>query len=219
MDNSEKCMQIAMLEMVFFNILDWSKMKCFQKAIKQSPEMFAEMVSIIFKHQGEEGSVSSEAENTYRSNIYRLYYKAEFCPAEENGIVDLHNLKIWIEKLKLLLENSKQSNLYGYLLGRLFSYSPVGEDGHEPCEAVRFIIERDADDNMVSEYTVSIFNKRGIHTPDAGRSEHQIAERFRANADYLSIKYPKTANIYYSLSQQYEWHSRREREHAENAQY
>lgn len=99
MDNSEKCMQIAMLEMVFFNILDWSKMKCFQKAIKQSPEMFAEMVSIIFKHQGEEGSVSSEAENTYRSNIYRLYYKAEFCPAEENGIVDLHNLKIWIEKL------------------------------------------------------------------------------------------------------------------------
>lgn len=98
MDNSEKCMQIAMLEMVFFNILDWSKMKCFQKAIKQSPEMFAEMVSIIFKHQGEEERVSSEAENTYRSNIYSLYYKAEFCPAEENGIVDLHNLKIWIEK-------------------------------------------------------------------------------------------------------------------------
>lgn len=219
MDNSEKCMQIAMLEMVFFNVLDWSKMKCFQKSIKQSPEIFAEMVSIIFKHQGENEIVRSEVDDTYRSNIYSLYNKAEFCPVEENGIVDLNELKIWIEKLKLLLENSKQSDIYGYLLGRLFSYSPVGEDGHEPCEAVRFIIERDADESMINEYMISTFNKRGIHTPDAGRSEHQIAERFRVNADYLCVKYPKTANIYYSLSQQYEYYSRKERERAENGWY
>jgi hypothetical protein len=219
-NNQEKCMQIARIEISFLNVLDWSEMKCFHASIKRNPEVFSDIVSLIFRHQGDdEKRFLSDEELTYINNIYRLYDKAKFCPAEENGQVDVQRLEEWIKRFQLLLENSRQENLFGYLLGRLFSFSPSGKDAHKPCEAVRLMIENYADDSMIDEYRISVFNERGIHSPSAGKSELQIAEKFKENADFLSIKYPKTAEIYYGLYRQYKSEADRERERAENGWY
>ena len=125
-------------------------------------------------------------------------------------------MQAWTGKFKILLAESRQSNLYGLFMGRLFAFSPKGKDGHEPCEAVRRMIERDADDSLIREYKVTVFNKRGGFTPDAGKSERRIAEKYRDNADFLSMKYPKTAEIYYGLAKEYEIYSKEERVEAEN---
>lgn len=60
---------------------------------------------------------------------------------EKEGEVIYENLKKWIEKFKELLINQKQERLFGNLVGRLLAYSPIGEDGYSPCEAVRMVIE------------------------------------------------------------------------------
>ena len=125
-------------------------------------------------------------------------------------------MQAWTDKFKILLAESRQSNLYSSLMGRLFAFSPKGKDGYEPCEAVRCVIERDADDSFIREYRTAIFNKRGGFTPDAGKSERRIAEKYRDNADFLSMKYPKTAEIYYGLAKEYEIYSKEERVEAEN---
>ncbi|MCI8661647.1 MAG: hypothetical protein HFG54_15630 [Lachnospiraceae bacterium] len=215
-EDQEKCMAIAALEMIFMNILDWTRMRCFQREVKRTPEIFSQIVSIIFRHQGEERRNKSEKGESDISNAYELYYKAKFCPAEENDKVDIEKLQAWTDKFKILLAESRQSNLYGLLMGRLFAFSPKGKDGHEPCEAVRCMIERDADDSLMREYKVTVFNKRGGFTPNAGKSERRIAEKYRDNADFLSMKYPKTAEIYYSLAKEYEIYSKNERVEAEN---
>ena len=158
----------------------------------------------------------SEKEKSYISNLYAFYRKAKFCPAEENDEVNIEKLQAWTDKFKILLAESRQSNLYSSLMGRLFAFSPKGKDGYEPCEAVRCVIERDADDSFIREYRTAIFNKRGGFTPDAGKSERRIAEKYRDNADFLSMKYPKTAEIYYGLAKEYEIYSKEERVEAEN---
>ena len=73
--------------------------------------------------------------------MYSGFDKAKFCPAEKDGKVKYELLKEWLDKFKELLILQKQDKLFGNLIGRLLAYSPIGEDGYMPCEAVRVIIE------------------------------------------------------------------------------
>lgn len=107
----------------------------------------------------------------------------------------------------------------GYVLGRLFAYAPKTADGHYPCEAVCQIIEEYGDESLLSEYRCELFNKRGIFSPSAGRAEKDIAEGYKDNADFLSIKYPKTADVFFKMSQRYVYDSDLERRRAENGYF
>ena len=53
----------------------------------------------------------------------------------------------------------------------LLAYSPIGEDGYSPCEAVRMVIEEYYTDSLKTAYVVAEENKRGVHMVDAGKSE------------------------------------------------
>ena len=46
-----------------------------------------------------------------------------------------------------------------------------GKDKLYPCEAVRASIEKYADENMISEYKIAMFNQRGVFSFSAGREE------------------------------------------------
>ena len=72
---------------------------------------------------------------------------------------------------------------------------------------------------MLSSYKTTIYNMRGIYSPTAGIGEMEIAERYRESAEYLKVKYPKTAQIYYDLFHQYKHEADRERRDAENGWY
>ena len=81
------------------------------------------------------------------------------------------------------------------------------------------MIEIYGEDRLISEYQVSVFNERSIHSPSAGKAELRIAEKFKENAEYLSVKYPRTAEIYYGLYYSYKEDADFERERAENGWY
>ena len=102
------------------------------------------------------------------------------------------------------------------LLGRLFAYAPVGEDGYYPCEEVREIIEKVADKSLLEEYECELFNKRGLFTPTAGREERDMANDYLKTADCLCTLYPKTAEIFYAMYRRYTHDSEWERKRAEN---
>ena len=101
-------------------------------------------------------------------------------------------------------------------LGRVFSFSPLGDDGHEPCNAVRKMIEKYGDDKMINSYQIAVFNRRGVFSPSAGKEELRMAEEYKTNAEYLEPFYPKTAKIFYKLFESYNRESKRERMDAEN---
>ncbi len=216
--DDDKCLRISQIEIFFMNLLEWDNMKCFHHIIKRSPELFVQLVAVLYK-KDHEPKEANKPDEQYLHNMYTVYHKAHFCPAEEKGEVKEERLRQWVKKFRILLEQNDQVNLFGSMLGRLFSFSPIGKDGYEPCEAVRVLIEDYFDDRMLRSYESAVYNRRGVYSPSAGKEELRIAEAFRTNAEYLTLKYPKTAKIFYSLYYRYKRESERERTDAENGQY
>lgn len=214
-DDPVKCNRIFHIEIFFMNLLEWEEMKCFHQMIKQSPEILAQLVAGVFKKDHVLIEDKSK-EETYFRNMYMIYQKAHFCPAELNGKVDETNLEKWIKKYRELLIENDQESLFTSTLGRLFSFSPLSDDGYEPCDAVREMIEKYGDDEMINSYQVAVFNRRGVFNPSAGKEELKMAEKFKKTAEYLEANYPKTAQIFYGLFERYEHDSKRERIDAEN---
>lgn len=219
-NDPSKCIRIATIEIEFCLCLEWNNMKCFKMAINQNPKFLSDLIEIVFRKDHMESVEQDESEKNRISNLYRLYHKIGFCPTEKEGVIKEDDLEVWIQQFRKFLKANDQSSLFGMVVGRLFAFSPVGDDGHRPCEAVRNMIEKYADQSMQREYAATIFNRRGVHSPTAGKAEKKIALGFTDNAEYLTAcGYPKTAEIYYSLARTYNSESTREREEAENGRF
>lgn len=212
--NDEKCAELANLEWMCRNVLEWEQMKCMQKVMKDDPTFYAALVKIIYKSADDD--LNDKAKRKLVNQVYSGFDKAKFCPAEKYGKVSYKNLKNWIDKFQELLIKQKQEGLFGGLVGRLLAYSPVGEDGYSPCEAVRKIIEEYYSVSLKNSYVVEEENKRGVHTVDAGKSELILHHSYQKNAEELQEQYPRTAGIYFTLSDIYKREADFERRRAED---
>lgn len=215
--NYELYNDIASLELYLRGIIEWENMKCTQYIIKKDPQLYADIINIIYLHECEERNDKTKEEYELVQSLFNFYYKMHFCPCENNGDIKYCELKDWVDKFSEKLTEQKQSNLLGHELGRLFAYSPIGEDGYYPHESVRDIIEELEDDKLRSSYVSAECNKRGVYSPDAGRTEKEMALRYKENADGVRTIYPETAKIYYSLYESYYYQSEAERRRAEDA--
>lgn len=213
-EDDKKCTELATLEWFFRELLEWENMKCMQKIMKDDPTFYASLVSIIYKMDGCEAV--DEAKRKLADKVYSWFNEAKFCPTEKNGKVTYENLKRWIEKFRNLLTSQKQEKLFGNLIGCLLAYSPIGEDGYSPCEAVRMIIEEYYTDSLKTSYVMEEENKRGIHIVDAGKSELILYQRYKENAEVLQEQYPYTAEIYFEISDNYKCEAKYERKCAED---
>ena len=213
-EDDEKCAELAKLEWMCRNVLEWEQMKCVQRIMKDDPTFYALLVSIIYK--AEDSEAVDEEKRELANKIYSGFDKAKFCPTEKDGKVTYDNLKAWMEKFRELLIKQKQERLFGNLVGRLLAYSPIGEDGYSPCEAVRMVIEEYYTDSLKTAYVVAEENKRGVHTVDAGKSELILHQRYQKNAEALQERYPYTADIYFAISDNYKREAEYERKRAED---
>lgn len=213
-EDDERCAELAKLEWLCRDVLEWDHMKCMQKIMKNDPTFYALLVSIIYKT--DDNGASDEAKRTSANKVYSGFNKAKFCPTEKDGKVTYENLKMWIEKFRQILISQKQEKLLGTLIGRLLAYSPIGEDGYSPCEAVRRVIEEYYTDSLKTSYVVTEENKRGVYTVDAGKSELILHQRYQKNAEALQEYYPRTAEIYFAISDNYKREAEYERKHAED---
>lgn len=217
--NSENCMRVTQLELAYRGLLEWKDMVCFKRCLKLSPKLFAEMISVIYKKDNnEEVQEQNQIDEKIISSIFSLFHDAEFCPAESNGKVDKEALFNWIAEFKELLEQQHQGSLFTCLLGRIFAYSPIGEDGYYPCESIRDAIQQYGDESLENEYVVSVFNQRGIFSPTGGNAERELADKYKKNADAVRIKYSKVASIYDKLCERYLYDADSERELEEYAE-
>lgn len=206
--------KLSLIELRFYQLLEWDNMVCFQKEIKQTPLLYAEMARLLFKSDNDE-IIKTDDEKKAFSNIFRLYDKAKFCPGEENGTIKEAVFENWIKEFRNLLSKNHQTKLFNMLIGRLLAHSPCGDDGFYPCEVIRSFIEDNAERDLITSFQNEIFNSRGVFTSSAGKEELRMATKYKENADYLTVKYPRTASIYYGLYEQYRVESQKERENAE----
>lgn len=208
--------KIAKIELYYRGVLPWNKLKCFVYLLKKEPNYYAEMINIIYKHEGEEEEELNGEEQKSVSNLFKFYYDIKFCPCtHETNNIDEIELENWVNKFEKLLEGQKQKKLLGMELGKLFAFSPQGNDGFYPHESVRKIIEKLKDQELKKSYIITILNKRGIYSPDAGITEKKLSKEYKENAKGLKF-YPFTASIYNEISQDYMLQSQNERRRAEH---
>ena len=160
--DNQKCNELASLEWALRSALEWHDMICLQYVMKEDPTFYAQLIDLLYKHDDEDKREQTEDRAKITNRIFNGFNKAEFCPAERNGSVDYSELKQWIEKFKELLKNQRQERLFDHFIGRLLAYSPLGEDGYKPCEAVRAIIEEYFSENLKSSYVIATYNKRSV---------------------------------------------------------
>ncbi|WP_279119964.1 hypothetical protein [Fusobacterium varium] len=214
-EDIETFRKIAKIELYYRGVLPWNKLRCFVYLLKKEPNYYAEMINIIYKHEGEEEELSGEEQKSV-SNLFKFYYDIKFCPCtHETNNIDEIELENWVNKFEKLLEGQKQKKLLGMGLGKLFAFSPQGNDGFYPHESVRKIIEKLKDQELKRSYIITILNKRGVYSPDAGITEKKLSEEYKENAKGLKF-YPFTASIYNEISQDYMLQSQNERRRAEH---
>ena len=92
-DDDEKCAELATLEWMCRNVLEWEHMKCMQKIMKDDPTFYALLVSIIYKADDNENI--DEEKRKLANKVYSGFDKAKFCPTEKDGEVIYENLKKW----------------------------------------------------------------------------------------------------------------------------
>ena len=215
--NADECSRVAQLELNYRGLLEWEDMACFKRSLELSPKLFAEMISIIYKKDDGKEEEKNTLDEKIISSIFSLYYDAIFCPAESNGKVDKGALFAWIVEFKELLKQQNQTRLFTHFLGRIFAYSPIGEDGYYPHESIRDVIQEYGDQSLENEYVISVFNQRGVFSPTGGVAERELAKKYKKNADAVRVRYPKVASIYDRLSERYLYDADSERECEEYA--
>lgn len=209
------CERVALIELPFRGLLDISDMKCFLNCLENSPRLLIDIVAIIFKNDDGKSLIENGLDQTQISNVFSLYYDLKFCPARQEKFVDRERLVCWIQELKEGLDRNNQNRLFGMILGKILSASPVGQDGYYPGEAIREAIEMFGDQHLENEYVASIYNSRGGFTPTGGDEERAMAKRYKENADAIRLKSPKTAKIFDQLYECYLYEADSERESEE----
>lgn len=209
-DDREKSVRIRNIEFYFMKLLGWESMRCFQREIKNDPDLFGYIIAKSFKRDND---ADEQLENI--DEWREIYKSVHFCPAEQNGYVNQEKLERWIKKYILILQKNGQEKLLSKTLGRIFAFSPTGEDGHYPRESIREMIEKYGDNELSRAFQQEVYYSRNFYTPSAGKKELKISEGYVENAQYLDKEYPKTARIFYGLSEWYKMDASMQRIEAE----
>lgn len=214
LSNDEICFQIAQIEWWAGNLLDWSQMLCSKKLIQKDPRVYAGLVEIVCKKDA--GIPEDPQKKEIATKIYGRFRDIHFCPGEKNGTIEYNDIKKWVEEFITILEKQHQSSIWDLILGELLPYSPVDEDGYMPCKAVRRIIEEYYTENMERSYATTVYNMRGVYSPNGGKGEEALADKYEKNAEMIERESPYTAKIYRRISNNYRMEAVRERKLAED---
>lgn len=202
------------LEMRLFDVLNWEDMKCCQYWFKRDVNVYADILSLIYKK--DDGSFDERLGSEKLNRMYVLESEIKFCPGEDNGSINKDILNRWINEFNGRLERQGQSYLFYKKLGKLFAYSPTGTDDLFPHETIREKIEEIGNEELINSFALAIRNKRGIHNVTGGKDEYSLGQKYEKLSKEFAIRYPKTASIFNIISRNYFNESERERRIAES---
>lgn len=196
-DEEEKINNMASFELKHWFMIEWNKMKFLPQIIKKDSRFYSELIIDIFGN--------NNASNTYnKSKLFHFYINIKFCPGEENGKINERVFTNWIETFKEIMLSANLESKINHILGKLFAYSPGGNDGYPLEEVVRQYIENNYTKEMMSSYVCEIINKRGVFNCTQGEEENKIALQYMDISEfYRKNKYKKCSKIYNILSNEF----------------
>jgi hypothetical protein len=209
--------EIGLLEWSYLQVLEHSRRppKVIQKVLAASPEVFTQILSMVYKSSNEnvEESVASEDRQKLADMAKQAYSLLNFwtrVPGCVEGAVDSTVLDQWVEKTRFLCDKAGRIKLADMHIGQVFAHAPADPDGTWPCTPVREVIEHVKSRDVEVGLATGVLNKRGITTrnpTDGGALERQEAIKYRAFAKNVRLEWPRTATALEGIARMYEDHA------------
>lgn len=188
------------------------------KELAENPLFFAELVSIVFRA---EGTVRSDLtpDETYNAHAsWSTLNSWRDIPGSDNsGNINKETLFEWVKQARKLTEENGRKTIGEQQIGQMLSGSPKGQDGAWPHEAVRALLEREKSDEIERGFIIGQFNGRGTTTRspyEGGRQERISEKEFRAYADAIEPRYPRTGAVLNLIADDYARQAKREDDEA-----
>jgi hypothetical protein len=201
--------RLAALEWTFLPILDHYDYtpRLLHRELTTNPNFFVEVMRLVFQGKNEEPEKISEEEQMRVFHGEELLRSWRSLPGTlENGRVDQNLLKDWVKQVRESLESSGHSARGDDQIGKIFSASPVGEDGMWPHEAVRDVIENLENEVLEAGFISGVYNSRGTYVKSAregGEQERQLSSKYLTHANAIQDFWPRTASILRRISEHY----------------
>lgn len=213
--------RVAMLEWAFLPLLGRYERtpKLLHRELARDPDFFAQIVSLVFRAEGEASRDASEEEQARANRGYDLLESWVTVPGTmDDGNIDPNTLKDWVRRARKALATSGRLSIGDDRIGRVLSTSLASSDGTWPHQAVRDVIEQIASAELEEGFGIGVYNKRGVVMKDpreGGAQERQLAGKFESFAAAVSDKWPRTAALLRQIEARYRAEAKQEDQEVE----
>ena len=217
--------RMAPLEWGWFRILEHTKrgVKVLQKQITSSPELFVDLLKIVFRAEGEPKHAVTEEERTRAEQAYHVLHEIHSLPgsiSDDNAALDGAALRSWVMETRRLAMEARRLGICDDRIGKILSYAPASPDGSWPCIEVRDLIEEIQSPEVEDGFRAGKYNQRGvIMRGKGGGQEWELATKYHTFADQVRTRWPRTAAILDCLARGYEGEAKDWDERAKRDEY
>ena len=228
---------LARLEFFYLPLFDEDrKPRALHQQLADDAELFAEAVSHMYtpdpkpeidpssarEGTGDQGTGDERSADEYQLSeacwdLIRRW--REPLPGATYGITpDADRMHAWVVKARQQLAARNRAGIASLAIGEALAGTTTDPDGTWPCEAVRDVLEREQDDALEEQLSITRKNQRGITVRglhDGGAQERALGEKYRGWADRVRDQWPRTGKLLDQIAASYDADARHEDESAE----
>src|SRR5665213_2751365 len=177
-------------------------------AITSQPNLFVELVTILYKPETGESAPANESHKTAANNAWQVLHQCRRIPGiQPDGSIDSKAFIEFIEKSRELCREASRMKVCDVTLGEILAHAPADADGKWPCGPVRDLLDRTELDNMRRGFRTGVFNKRGVFSKaygEGGPQERALAQTFRSHAQAMHNSHVHLAATLEDIAKGYE---------------
>lgn len=204
--------RVARIEWGFLPVLDSHTRhpKTLHRALAEEPRFFVDLISSVFRAEGEPRKSENEITEDDRqraSRAYALLRSWHHTPGtRDDNSVDRSKLSAWIEEARDRLREVGRLPVGDQQIGQMLSGSAPDPDGTWPPLPVRSVIEEIHSEHLEKGFAIGVYNGRGVVTRSlegGGGQERALAERYDGFAAAVADASPRTAALLRSIARNY----------------
>lgn len=203
--------RVAKLEWAFLPALGrhFYTPKVLLREMARNPELFAQVIALVYRAEGEAPREPSEQEKAKAERAYELLQTWRWRPLPgmpEDGAFDSGTLRKWVLEARTVLQAQGRLARGEYTIGEILSSSPGGDDGAWPHPVVRDLIEQLASDDFEQGLLIGTLNSEGVSSRnpnEGGTRERGQADRYEGWARAVGDRWGRTAAILRRLRDHY----------------
>ena len=202
---------MAQLEFRFIHLLDG--IPNLEQAIVDSPNLFAQAISLVYRRNDERPDPDQRLEDSEREhaaafNAHALLKRLRRVPGNTaDGTVDADVLARWCGDVRRQCSELGRAQVGDMHVGELLSHAPTDAEGRWPCGPVCEVMERMASRHVEDGFETAVFNARGPQwrgMEEGGDQERERSLELDRLSQRIAFDYPRVSGVLKRIAKLYQ---------------